>query len=417
MFTNTYLPHVGGVARSVSTFADAYRSLGHECLIVAPEFEEKIPDETNVYRVPAITNFNDSGFSFQLPFAGDVSKELEQFAPNIIHAHHPFLLGDSALRSAYSRDLPIVFTHHTLYEEYTNYLPFDSEFTKTAAKEIATGFANTCSLVFAPSNSIAELIKSRGVTVPIEVQPTGIDAEAAKTGNGKSFRTTYGIPDDAPVIGHVGRIAKEKNLTYLVESVCSALDLLPDAFFVLVGSGEQEAELKELVVARGLKDRFIATGSLQGQALLDAYSSFDVFAFASQSETQGLVIAEAMAGGAPVVAVEGPGIGDILQNRKNGILLPPDAPENDFANALTGLIQDSDKQQVYRNGAVKTAQNLSVEQMARHALSFYENAIAIHQSRVETTGIDDFDKIIANIESELQLLKVKASSVTAAAVS
>ncbi len=413
MFTNTYLPHVGGVARSVSSFAEAYRQLGHKCLVIAPEFEGH-EDQPGVVRVPAITNFNDSGFSFRLPFMGDVSESLDRFQPDIIHAHHPFLLGDSALRAAYARDLPLVFTHHTLYEQYTGYLPIDGDFVQRAAAEIATGFANACSLVFAPSGSIAELIAQRGVTSPIEVQPTGIDLAQFQSGDGARFRKQRQLPEDAVVIGHVGRIAAEKNLEFLTRACCSALDTNKNARLVIVGSGEQEDRIKEIAAERGSGDRILLTGSLQGQELADAYASFDIFGFASQSETQGLVLAEAMASGTAVVALEGPGVRDVLRHGENGLMLPAESSESEYAAALSELIADRPRLQRFRSAAQKTASELDHTRTAANALAHYTNAIERHEERMEGTGLHDFDRLIGGLEGEFQLLKVKASALTSA---
>ncbi|MDQ8187399.1 glycosyltransferase [Pelagicoccus sp. SDUM812002] len=416
MFTNTYLPHVGGVARSVSSFANAYRELGHQCLVISPEFEEKIPDEQDVYRVPAITNFNDSGFSFQLPFVGNVAGQLDEFEPDIIHSHHPFLLGDTALRAAYTRDIPIVFTHHTLYEEYTNYLPFDSDFTKKAAMELATGFANACSMVLAPSSSLEKLILDRGVHIPVKVQPTGIDVDAFAKGRGETFRKTYDIPENAPLVGHVGRIAKEKNLPFLAEAVSSALEAVPEAYFALVGTGEEDEHIHELLSSKGLGKRFVATGSLQGTDLADAYASFDLFAFASQSETQGLVLAEAMAGNSPVIALSGPGVTDVLEHEKNGILLAEDASKEEYSKALTTLLREPEKLETYSRAAREKADQFSILRTAESALEHYRECIENHASWIEGTGIENFDRVIAALEGELQLLKVKTATVSTAII-
>jgi len=118
MFTNTYLPHVGGVARSVKTLEDECRKLGHEVKIVAPEFANAT-ESPNVLRVPAIQNFNGSDFAVRLPAPAMIRDFIDKFEPDVIHSHHPFLLGDSALRQAWRMEIPAVFTHHTLYERYT----------------------------------------------------------------------------------------------------------------------------------------------------------------------------------------------------------------------------------------------------------------------------------------------------------
>jgi 1,2-diacylglycerol 3-alpha-glucosyltransferase len=141
MFTNTYLPHVGGVARSVQTLEEACRAEGHEVRIVAPEFEGAQPSP-RVLRVPAIQNFNGSDFCVRLPFPNLVRDFMEEFQPDIIHSHHPFLLGDSALREGWKMKVPVVFTHHTLYERYTHYVPLDSEALKRMAVQLATDYCN-----------------------------------------------------------------------------------------------------------------------------------------------------------------------------------------------------------------------------------------------------------------------------------
>lgn len=416
MFTNTYLPHVGGVARSVSEFAATYRELGHDCLVIAPEFEDESGPETNVHRVPAITNFNDSGFSYRIPFAGDIANKLDAFNPDIIHSHHPFLLGDTALRSAYARNIPIIFTHHTLYEEYTNYLPFNSDFTKSAAIELATAYANACSMVFAPSQSVAELIQERGVKVPIAVRPTGIRVSEFASGDGKEFRSGWGIPREAFVVGHVGRIAKEKNLRYLAEACVAFLKKQEDAYVVIVGSGEQDDEIALIAKDSGLDKRIVFTGSLQGKQLWDAYASFDVFAFASQSETQGLVLAEAMAGGATVIALDGPGVRDVLRHKKNGLLLEGESSTESFSKALQSMYDNPNHLEQYRKAAVRTAREMSTQNAAHMAQSSYRNCISKHNNWVFGTGLEEIDKVLTAIEGEIQILKTKITAVASAIV-
>jgi len=180
MFTNTYLPHVGGVARSVDFFAKDLRKLGHRVLVVAPTFPTDmgpVEDNDRVLRVPAVQNFNGSDFSVTIPAPFIVSQRIENFKPDILHSHHPFLMGDTALRIARRRDLPLVFTHHTLYERYTHYVPLDSKALQDFVINLSTRYANFCDRVVAPSSSIARLIRRRGVQRPIEEIPTGVDAD------------------------------------------------------------------------------------------------------------------------------------------------------------------------------------------------------------------------------------------------
>lgn len=210
ILTNTFTPHVGGVARSVAAFAEEYRKRGHRVLIVAPEFPGMPREEVDVVRVAAIRNFNASDFSVALPPLAGLGERLDDFRPDIVHSQHPFLLGMTALRIARYRQLPLVFTHHTLYEQYTHYVPADSPAMKRFAIDLATRYANLCDHVFAPSESIRKLLLKRGVTRPVTVVPTGVCPEHFAQGDGAGVRERMGIPASAFVVGHLGRLAPER---------------------------------------------------------------------------------------------------------------------------------------------------------------------------------------------------------------
>jgi 1,2-diacylglycerol 3-alpha-glucosyltransferase len=375
MMTNTYLPHVGGVARSVSTFADEYLKRRHQVLVVAPEFEGKPLTKRAaaiVERVAAIQNFNGSDFSVRLPLAATLSERIDSFQADIIHAHHPFLLGDTALRVAAAKNVPIVFTHHTRYEDYTHYVPFDSSALKDVAINLSTEFANLCDGVIAPSESIAKLIKKRGVTVPVRVVPTGIDVKAFASGDGARFRKKLKIPARAFVVGHVGRLAPEKNLGYLAEAVALFVKKTPAARFLVIGGGPSEERIQSTFAKHGVTDRLILAGKFTGRNLTDAYNAMDVFAFASFSETQGMVLAEAMAAGRPVVALSASGVREVMRHERNGFMLPARTPAKTFAAHLAKLHADPKLRRAFSKEARRTAEEFSREHCAGLALAFYE---------------------------------------------
>jgi glycosyltransferase involved in cell wall biosynthesis len=374
MMTNTYLPHVGGVARSVSTFAEDYRRLGHAVLVVAPSFPGRSPtarQETNVVRVAALQKFNGSDFSVRLPLAAALSARLDAFRADIFHAHHPFLLGDTALRFAATRNTPVIFTHHTRYEDYTHYVPFDSAALKQAAIHLSTDFANLCDGVIAPSASIARLLKSRGVVSPLKVVPTGVDVAAFASGDAARGRARLGIPARAFVVGHVGRLAAEKNLEFLATAVAQFAADTAGSRFLVVGSGPAADAVKAIFQRHGIERRLVLAGSLTGRALHDAYAAMDVFAFSSQSETQGLVVAEAMAAGLPVVALRACGVREVVRHEHNGLLLPPHTTPERFAAALRTLRTDSAGRRQMERAARVTADGLSRARCAARALEFY----------------------------------------------
>jgi len=414
MFTNTYLPHVGGVARSVKTLEDACRKHGHEVVVIAPEFEgaEESPD---VLRVPAIQNFNGSDFCVRLPSPILIGDFMEDFGPDLIHSHHPFLLGDSALRESWKSKVPIVFTHHTLYERYTHYVPLDSPALKRMAIQLATEYCNLCDQIIAPSESIAKLLQEREVIAPIRPIPTGIDTDFFAAGDGARFREKEGIPADAKVIGHVGRLAREKNLIFLAEAAAPCLRDDPDAVFLLVGDGDARVEMMA-ILGKGVDERKVrAVGKKSGQELADAYAAMDWFVFASQTETQGIVLAEAMAAGKPVVALDGPGVREILKDGKNGFMLPGDASAGDFTAALTRMMEDAELSRACSDVARETAEEYGTDRCALRMLHCYEELIARHERDADEDSMP-WDRLIAGIEVEWELLSAKMSAAAAAVI-
>ncbi|WP_237065118.1 glycosyltransferase [Microbulbifer guangxiensis] len=372
MLTNTYLPHVGGVARSVAAFSAEYRKRGHRVLVVAPTFADTDPAEKDVLRIHALQNFNGSDFSVALPFSGDLSERLDEFRPDIVHSHHPFLLGMTALRIARSREIPLVFTHHTLYERYTHYVPADSQALKRFVIELATRYANLSSLVFAPSQSIAELLRSRGVTTPIAEVPTGVAAEQFEPADGAAARRQYGIPESAFLLGHLGRLAPEKNLEFLAAAAAEFMQAHSDSHFLLVGSGPSARTIENLFQSRGLGDRLHMPGTLQGAPQRNAYRAMDAFIFASTSETQGMVLTEAMAAGTPVIALDANGTREVVKNGINGCLVSSEN-SREFASAIDWLyLQPPAEREAIRKAALETAESFSMENCAERALSLYQ---------------------------------------------
>ncbi|MDR2877760.1 MAG: glycosyltransferase, partial [Chromatiales bacterium] len=376
MVTNTYAPHVGGVAHSIVAFREEFRRAGHRVLIVAPEFPHQDAQEIGVIRIPALQNFNGSDFSVVLPIPGLLLDVLDEFQPDIIHSHHPYLLGMTALRNARYRKLPLVFTHHTLYERYTHYIPGDSPAFARFIIELATRYANLTDQVFAPSESVAELIRARGVTTPITVVPTGIALERFGVGNGPSCRHRFGIPRDAFVIGHVGRLEAEKNLGLLAEAVVRFMADDAAVHFLVVGKGEYAAHIREVFARAGMEDRLHLAGPLVDADLVDAYHAMEVFAFSSTSETQGMVLIEAMAAGTPVVALDACGAREVVRDGQEGRLLREENPHA-FADALRWLrALDSQRRVRVQCAARERARRYAMPAMAQRALAVYEHLIA-----------------------------------------
>jgi 1,2-diacylglycerol 3-alpha-glucosyltransferase len=374
MMTNTYKPLLGGLERSIENFTIEYRKAGHRVIIVAPEYPNMQVEE-DVIRIPAMQNFNGSDFSIQLPAPGALTEALGDLKPHLIHTHHPFLVGDTALRMATKYNVPLVFTHHTLYEENVHYVPGNDEALKRFVVELSTGYANLADQVFAPSESVMRLMKERGVTTPIEVVPTGIDIEKFRRGDAKSFRKKQNIPDHAFVVGHVGRLAPEKNLEFVTHAVAKFMKEERRAHYLIGGSGPSQEAIKDIMEKNGVADRLHLAGVVKGQDLIDTYHAMDVFVFASQSETQGLVVTEAMAAGIPVIAVDAPGVREVVEDGVNGRLLARESIE-DLVVALQWLVAQSPAEITkMKKACLQTAHEFSLEKCAERALKIYVNLV------------------------------------------
>jgi glycosyltransferase involved in cell wall biosynthesis len=416
MFTNTYLPHVGGVAQSVAAFTEDLREMGNDVLVIAPEYSDSDRQSENegyVLRVPAIQNFNGSDFSVRIPMPFIIDDAIDNFKPDVIHSHHPYLLGDAALRAARRRRLPLIFTHHTLYEEYTHYVSNNSDTMKYFAMNLSTEYANMCTGAIAPSLSIARLIKKRGVISPIVEIPTGVDVGFFSEGQGRQFREEFQIPQDAFVIGHLGRLAPEKNLIFLTKAISDVMGDLPDSKFLVVGKGPSEKEIIHTFQKKGFSDRLIMAGKQTGNRLRNAYHAMDLFVFTSKSETQGIVLIEAMAAGLPVIAIDASGAREVVSNSENGILLPSDASEQLFSETVREAILDNEKLSRWRKVAMKTAHKFDRKICAEKLYRFYQTVIAGSKriSEDENGYFNTWENLLESIQAEWDLISEKVRAV------
>jgi glycosyltransferase involved in cell wall biosynthesis len=413
MFTNTYLPQVSGVARSVDRFTRAYRRRGHQTLVVAPTYEHQAEDEEGVIRLRSIQHFSGTNFSLALPAGRKVSSALDGFGPELIHSHHPFLIGDSALRLAASRDIPLAFTYHTRWENYTHYVPLDLEAVRPYIVELSTRYANLCDGVVAPSESMADILRERGVTSTLRVIPTGVDVENFADGDGERARRRWDIESDAFLIGHVGRLAPEKNLDFLAEAVGDALRQVPESHFLVVGDGESAETMRDVLRRRGLADRACFTGTLKGQDLVDAYQAMDVFVFASKADTQGMVLIEAASTGCPLVALDAPGAREVVRDHENGRLLD-DEDASMFADAVAWVAAQSEtEREALCRASRETAERFSTERCVDRTLEFYRELVG-REPAGENGDEAESSSLVRRLKREWDLWVNRVSALTQA---
>jgi len=349
LFTNNYFPRVSGVAVAVNFLDEALRAAGHETFIIAPDYGENGATRApRVHRVPSIA-IPSKGVAVALK---DFELQrilgiIEGFQPDIIHAHHPFLLGETAVRAADTFGIPLIYTFHTLYEFFTHYVNLDIEPVRQLVRDFTVSFTDRCDLVIAPTEPIRSYAKEIGVSVPTATLPTGIDFtrfDRVTPERIQAMRDDFGLDRFDTVLLSVGRITREKNVNLCLDCLGALVDDGVNAALLMFGRGPDEKELTRVARKRGLQERFILGGFLDQDALAVAYHLGDVFLFPSFSDTQGIVLYEALAAGLPIVATDSMASRAAVRPGENGAFAEADGAH--FARAVRSVCGSAARRQV-----------------------------------------------------------------------
>jgi glycosyltransferase involved in cell wall biosynthesis len=378
MLSDVYFPRVNGVSTSIQTFRRDLKDLGCETWLIAPAYPLARADEEGVLRVR----------SRYLPFdPEDRIMRRRDFrrvvAPlqgriDIVHVQTPFLAHYWGRALARESGAKLVVTYHTYFEHYFHhYLPLvPASWLSRFARSISRSQLNGVDRVIAPSAPMAEALAAYGVATPIDVLPTGLDLELFAGGDGERFRREHGIAPERPVMLTVGRVAFEKNLAFLIDVLERVRDAVPDVLFVIAGEGPALEPLRRDVGRRGLGRNLLFVGYLDRTAgLLDCYRSANTFVFASRTETQGLVLLEAMALGTPVVSTAVMGTRAVLADAPGAVVVDEDVEA--FADAVSRGLGDTARCRARGRAAARDiAERWSGPEMARRLHSLYRDLMA-----------------------------------------
>ncbi len=331
-----YHPVRNGVVAVIDILTEQLKKRGHEVMIVAPKHPKAEGDHQWVVRVPSLPNPFYPDYPAAIPWARQLPQVIDTFKPDIVHTHSFMWLSRFALRHAQKRGVPIITTFHTLVTEYLHYAPVPRWISLPIIARWTASFCNKCQVVIIVSPIAEPLLRSFGVKTPIEFIPTGIDAEQFGKGNGFRVRKELGIPATASVLLYVGRIAKEKNIAFLLEALFPVLAERLRTYLVLVGDGPEMAAMKTKAKSLPGGERIIFVGSRPRSEIPDFHAAADIFVFASVTEMQGLALAEAMMSGLPVVVVGEGGIRYFVKDGEVGFVVPHD--KIGFANAVRTLL-------------------------------------------------------------------------------
>lgn len=299
-FTEVYRPVVNGVVASVDGLASGLRARGHEVYCFAPKVPGYAESDGPVFRMPSLPLPSITPYRLTVPVVSRRNRHRILRRLDVLHAHSPFVTGWMSVRYARRLRIPLVYTYHTRLEEYAHYLPFDLKATRFAASTLTRTFANSADAVIVPTPAMRDRLREIGVTARIEVVPSGIDLAHFESGRRREdLRFCAGAKDGGRVLLFVGRLAKEKNLDVLIDAVAASS---VRCSLLIAGDGPERQALEHRVAALGLEDRVRFLGLAAREQLPDLYASCDAFVFPSTTETQGLVLVEALASGAYVIA-------------------------------------------------------------------------------------------------------------------
>lgn len=374
MLSNNYLPHVSGVGTSITRTMRNLEMLGHDIELVVPVYPNYVESNPKIHRVPSIP-LAEPLIPLPLPGKKYVRQIVEHFKPNIMHTHHPFLLGKTALKIAKEKNIPIVMTYHAMYEEYTHYVPLlpESILKKYVIRNVRH-FANQLDAVVAPSESISKILHERNFKSPIHVIPTGINPEYFITEPSARLitRDNWNVKEKDIVIISFARLAKEKNFNLLLEAFAQILQKTSATVkLVLGGDGPAKSDLQKTAEKLGIEKNTIFTGEIPHENVPEFLAGGDIFAYPSLSETQGLVTLEALASGLPAVVIDAPGNRDVVQNGVCGLVSGADLQS--FSSALMRLISEENLRAEFADNAKRRADEFSEIRMAKKMGEFYES--------------------------------------------
>ncbi len=376
MVSDVYFPRVNWVSSSIETFRRSLVDEGVELRLVVPRYGDE-PDEPGVVRVPGRrlpTDPEDRLVSWR----GMRQAAREAAADcDLVHIQTPFVAHYAGLAAARHHAVPVLTTYHTLFEEYLQfYVPLlPAAWSRWVARRFSRDQCNAVDAVVVPSSAMAARLRGYGVAAPLCVLPTGIPLARFARGDGAAFRAARGIAPDRPLALFVGRVAHEKNIGFLLEALVHAHRRCPRALLLITGEGPAMADLQRQAERLGIAESVRFLGYLdRATELPDCYAAADVFVFASRTETQGLVLLEAMAAGVPVIALSVMGTADILGSA-GGALVPPDDPAA-FGETLGAFLADRGDWGNYPEQALKTAQEWSDAAMAARLARFYRQLVA-----------------------------------------
>jgi glycosyltransferase involved in cell wall biosynthesis len=373
MISDVYFPRINGVSTSIATFRRALSEIGHQSSLIAPDYPAEQETGRDIIRVPSRYLFLDP--EDRALRAGKIlalEKQLRKQRFDLVHIQTPFIAHSAGLTLAHRLGLPVVETCHTHFEEYLfHYVKFlPRTLLRALARNLTRRQCNRVDAVIVPSHAMSKVLTDYNVHKPISIIPTGIESSDFSAGSKMRFCAAHALDSSRPMLVHVGRLAHEKNIGFLLQVLCAVRRHVPRVLLILAGEGPALQPLRNQATRLGLNEHIEFVGYLhRGPDLWDCFCAGDAFVFSSTTETQGLVLLEAMALGVPVVSTAVMGTFDILQAGRGALVAEPTV--TDFSSKVVRLLLDPPLRRELASEGRRYAQQWSAVHMAKRLADFY----------------------------------------------
>lgn len=371
LYTDAYRPKIDGVSVSLESLASELQKRQCDFDIYAPYTPGDYSDPECVHRFRSVPLLFQPEFRFSIPIDGDVLKKAFGRDYSLIHSHSPGPLGILAYQVARFRDIPHFHTYHTLLSEYTHYVLNGRVISRQTATKLSVFWANRMNYLIAPSNKIESWLRKNGVKRDIRVIPNGIDQTRFVARDDRSFLVDAGFVNHGDfVLMTAGRLGKEKGIDRLIEALAEYPGVRGSNIkLLIVGDGPYRSDLEALTEKLKMQENVVFTGYIESTKMHKVYPCADIFAFLSRSETQGLVVAEAISVGLPVVVVRDGAFEGMVVDGVNGYYVDT---RTDFVHKLRELVSNPNQRSEFGENSIKISKNFSIESSVKAVLEYYE---------------------------------------------
>jgi glycosyltransferase involved in cell wall biosynthesis len=374
MLSDVYFPRINGVSTSIQTFNQSLVSQGHSVTLIAPDYPQEHIGDFEIIRVPSRKlPFDPEDRLMSLRAIKKLAPELRKRHFDLIHIQTPFVAHYAGVYLSKKLGIKTVVSYHTFFEAYfEKYLPWAPKaWLRSVARSYSRKQCNQVNGVISPSRPMLEKLKEYGMDNRAAIIPTGLPPACFETVPDNQFRAKNRIREDAQLLLYVGRVAHEKNIDFLISMFRLVADRSDAAELLIAGEGPALRSLQKQAEQAGLSERIHFVGYLdRNTELLECYQHSDIFVFASETETQGLVLLEAMAAGLPVISCASMGSLDVLRDGEGCHIAP--LIEDEFAERVLSLINDPQDAMRLSGRGRQYATTWSAEAKAADMLDFYQ---------------------------------------------